>query len=79
MQCHLGKCRRVTVLVVRRGENLEWVSRGAKTATTMRQDDRSFARSYQDSSHAEGSSKFKFCARPAARFSSCAYEGGDSM
>ena len=75
MQCHLGKCRRVTVLVVRRGENLEWVSRDAKTATTMRQDDRSFARSYQDSSHAEGS--FKFCARPAARF--CAYEGGDSM
>ena len=75
MQCHLGKCRRVTVLVARRCENLESVSRDAKTATTMRQDDRSFARSYQDSSHAEGSSKF--CARPAARF--CAYEGGGSM
>ena len=71
MQCHLGKCRRVTVLVVRRGENLEWVSRGAKTATTIRQDDRSFARSYQDISRAEGS----FCARPARV---CAYEGGDS-
>ena len=34
-------------------------SRDAKTATTIRQDDRSFARSYQDSSRAEGS----FCAR----------------
>ena len=35
MQCHLGKCRRVTVLVARRCENLESVSRDAKTATTM--------------------------------------------
>ena len=33
----------------------------------------------EDSSHAEGTGSFKFCARPgpAARF--CAYEGGDSM
>ena len=59
------------IYVAAYAENLESVSRDAKTATTIRQDDRSFARSYQDSSRAEGS----FCARPA-RF--CAYEGGDS-
>ena len=57
------------IYVAAYAENLELVSRDAKTATTIRQDDRSFARSYQDSSRAEGS----FCARPA-RFR--AYEGG---
>ncbi len=59
------------IYVAAYAENLELVSRDAKTATTIRQDDRSFARSYQDISRAEGS----FCARPARV---CAYEGGDS-
>ena len=59
------------IYVAAYAENLELVSRDAKTATTIRQDERSFARSYQDSSRAEGS----FCARPARV---CAYEGGDS-
>ncbi len=40
------------IYVAAYAENLESVSRDAKTATTIRQDDRSFARSYQDSSRA---------------------------
>ena len=36
------------IYVAAYAENLESVSRDAKTATTIRQDDRSFARSYQD-------------------------------
>ena len=35
------------IYVAAYAENLESVSRDAKTATTIRQDDRSFARSYQ--------------------------------